>query len=56
MSTENDRQLGAELESQISALEQSYENLTTLQQAATELDQTNETVLAGKLASHFSKE
>ena len=35
MSTEKDRVLGAELESQISALEQSYEDLATLHQVQT---------------------
>ena len=55
-STEKDRKLGAELESQIDALEKTYENLTTLKHVPTEIDLTGDTETANRLAAHFSKE
>ena len=55
-STEKDKKFGAELESQIDALEKSYENLTTLKHVPTDLDLTGDTETANRLAAHFSKE
>ena len=54
-STEKDKKLGAELESQINALEETYENLTTLKHVPTEIDLTGDTETANRLAAHFSK-
>ena len=56
-STEKDKQLGAELESQISALEQSYESLAINQVISTqEFDGTDATKKAPQLTANLAKE